>query len=386
MSDIFDYFNWRGDITIKQDKFNDVDALILSRLSYVPFEGIVSENVNNKITMYNTADLFFCESENQNLLLWDRDSDLLKYAANNARFRNMKLSGYINTIDYENEMQFSAVIIEITDKLYYISFRGTDNTVIGWQEDFNMYYMFPLPSQIKAVEYLENAAKNLEGTFILGGHSKGGNLAVYAAAFCSKETQERIVSVYSHDGPGFDRKAIEKSGFQAIKHKIHTYVPQSSIFGMMLEHEEEYTIVKSSQKGFMQHDIYSWEIKRNSLIPLKEMSNTSIFFDHTLKQLVSELSVEQRRDFIQGVFSLLKITEDETFDQMGAHWRRNSSMVVKSVKAMDKKTRSLIISTLFKVIGCAKDNFSDINPLGKENRKLKKLRKQNKLKAAGRIF
>lgn len=286
MPNLFDYFEWRGDLSLQNDGFNDVDALILSRLSYFPFDGIVSEDINSKITISSASKQFFASDINNDKVLWDSDTDLLKACAQSARFKNMKLSGYVNTVEKEKQMQFSAVIIEMNSGCYFISFRGTDNTIIGWQEDFNMYYMFPLPSQRTAVEYLENAAKALNGQFYLGGHSKGGNLAVYASLFCSEKTRNRILEIYNHDGPGFDSKVIEQSGFKSVRSKIHTFVPQSSIFGMMFEHAEDYTIVKSSQKGFLQHDIYSWEVKRNSLVSLTTMTNTSTFFDHTLSQLL----------------------------------------------------------------------------------------------------
>ena len=372
MANVFDYLHWRGDLTMQNDGFNDIDALILSRLSYFPFDGIVSENADEKISIKNASEIFFSSEDNNDKILWKGDTELLKYAAESERFKNMKLSGYVNLVEQEKQMQFSAVIIEVTEDRHFISFRGTDNTVVGWQEDFNMYYMFPLPSQKIAVDYFVTASKILNGSFIMGGHSKGGNLAVYAAAFSPEDLQKRIIRVYNHDGPGFDRKSIQESGFQAVKDKIHTYVPQSSIFGMMFEHQEDYTIVKSNEKGFLQHDIYSWEVERTKLVHLSTMTSTSVFFDHTITQFVADLSVEQRKDFIEGIFSLLKNTEDKTFNEIVENWKTNSGAILKSLKNMDSKTRSLIISTLLNFIKCAKNNFSDINPLSKENRKSKK--------------
>lgn len=371
MPNLFDYFEWRGDLSLQNDGFNDVDALILSRLSYFPFDTIVSEDINSKITISSACEQFFASDINNDKVLWEGDTDLLKACAQSARFKNMKLSGYVNTVEKEKQMQFSAVIVEINSDCHFISFRGTDNTIIGWQEDFNMYYMFPLPSQRTAVEYLENAAKALNSQFYLGGHSKGGNLAVYASSFCSEKTRNRILEIYNHDGPGFDSKVIEQSGFKSVRGKIHTFVPQSSIFGMMFEHAEDYTIVKSSQKGFLQHDIYSWEVKRNSLVTLTTMTNTSAFFDHTLSQFVAEMDESQRKSFIEGIFSLLENTEDKTFNEIVENWKTNSTMIFRSLKNMDGKTRNLILSTLLNFIKCAKNNFSDINPLRKENRKHK---------------
>lgn len=371
LADIFDYINWRGDLSVKQDGFNNADALILSRISYFPFDDIVSGDINDRITIKETSEKFFASDINNDKILWQGDTQLLKACADSQRFMNMKLSGYVNIVDEEQQLQFSAVVIEIDKNCHFISYRGTDNTVVGWQEDFNMYYMFPVPSQTTALKYLEEASRKVSGDLILGGHSKGGNLAVFAASFCSSDIQKRIKDVYNHDGPGFDSKAIENSGFKKIINKIHTYLPQSSIFGMMFEHAEKYTIVKSTQKGFLQHDIYSWEIQRNNLVTLSEMTNTSAFFDHTLTDLLGNMSNEQRKLFADGIFSLLKNSEDKTFNEIAENWKSNSSVVFKSLKNMDSKTRSIIISTLLNFIKCAKNNFSDINPLRKENKKHK---------------
>lgn len=376
MSDVFDYFNWRGDLTLEKDGFNDVDALILSRLSYLPFDGIVPAEFDKYITVYDAADVMFSRENEQNNFLWDGDADLLKYAACNPRFADMKLSGYINIVEPQRQIQFCALIITLEKDRYYISFRGTDNSIVGWQEDFNMYYMFPLPSQKKSVEYLEQACRSLDGTFILGGHSKGGNLAVYASIFCKKELRQRIELIYNHDGPGFDREVIKESGFEAVKNKIRTYVPQSSIFGMMFEHEEDFTIIKSNQKGFLQHDIYSWEIRRTRLEELNRLTGTSLFFDHTIKQFAAGLTVEQRKEFIEGVFSILENTEDKTFDELGENFTKNYSSMLKTVKNMDSKTRKLILSTLLSLIKCAKNNFSDILPK-KQNRTQKRIPEKN---------
>lgn len=376
MSDIFDYFNWRGDLTIDKDGFNNVDALILSRISSLPFDNIVPKEFDRSITIYEAANLMFSNDEYKKHIFWDRDVDLLKYAAFNPRFQNMKLSGYVNLLEQTQQMQFCAVTIELDKNVHFISFRGTDNSIVGWQEDFNMYYMFPLPSQKKSVEYLENAAKMLSGTFILGGHSKGGNLAVYASAFCSPCVQQRIKDVFNHDGPGFAAEVIRKSCFEAVKNKVHTYVPQSSIFGMMLEHEEDFIIIQSNEKGFGQHDIYSWEIRRTNLVELNKMSNLSMFFDHTLRDFVVNLNVEQRKEFITGLFSLLENRDGDTFDEFGENFFKNSSVVMKTIKNMDGKTRKMILSTLMDFVKCAKNNFSDINPLLKENRKQKKISKK----------
>lgn len=360
MADIFDYIRWRGDLSFEQDKFNELDALIFARLSYLPFDGSVSSCLFDEITLEQALQRVISSDDYEKNLLWKGDAELLQSAAKSKRFGNVLVSGYVNEVESDVSMQFSAITFEFAKKQYYISFRGTDNSLVGWQEDFNMFWTFPLPSQKKAVDYFEKAVRSLEGNIMLGGHSKGGNLAVYSALFCKDDYRKRIAGVYNFDGPGFELDKIENSGFYEINDKIHTYVPQSSIFGMMFEHEENYTIIKSNQKGFLQHDIYSWETEQNSLITLQNTTSFSVFFDHTLKEFVSKLTIEQRRDFTKEVFSLLSLTESETFNEMVKNPFKNTGTLLKSFAGLDSKTRNMLLKTIFAFVKSAKNNFSDI--------------------------
>ncbi|MBQ5640645.1 MAG: DUF2974 domain-containing protein, partial [Ruminococcus sp.] len=189
MANVFDYLQWRGDLLFSQDGFHTVDALILSRLSYIQLDGILGEN--ESVTVRKAAEKFFADETRAEQVLWKGDAELLQAAAQSARFGDLVLSDYVNIVDGETKMQFSAVVIDV-DGRQFLSYRGTDNTVVGWQEDFALFTQFPLPSQIKALEYFEHAAARFDGRFILGGHSKGGNLAVYAAAFCEQALRDRI--------------------------------------------------------------------------------------------------------------------------------------------------------------------------------------------------
>lgn len=360
MADIFDYISWRGDLTFEQDRFNELDALVLSRLSYLPFDGAVSSCMFDEITLEQAAMRVFATENYEENLLWKADADLLKAAAESKRFGKILVSGYVNEVESDVSMQFSAIVFEFLKKNYFISYRGTDNSLVGWQEDFNMFFTFPLPSQKKALDYFEKAVRLLDGKYILGGHSKGGNLAVYAGAFSDEKSRSRIDYVYSFDGPGFSLDKIKDSGFYDIYDKIYTFVPQSSIFGMMFEHEESYTIVKSNQKGFLQHDIYSWEIEQNSLIRLNNTTNFSVFFDHTFKEFLSSLTIEQRKDFTKEVFALLSLTETETFNEMIKNPFRNTGIILKSFAGLDSKTRNMLLKTIFAFVKSAKNNFSDM--------------------------
>ena len=171
MADIFDYISRRGDLTFEQDGFNELDALVLSRLSYLPFDGAVSSCLFDEITLEQAAMRVFATDDYEKNLLWKGDADLLRATAESKRFGKILVSGYVNEVESDVSMQFSAITFEFLKMNYFISYRGTDNSLVGWQEDFNMFFTFPLPSQKKALDYFEKAVRMLNGKFILGGHS-----------------------------------------------------------------------------------------------------------------------------------------------------------------------------------------------------------------------
>ena len=372
MYNIFDYLEWRGDLSFAQTGICDADAVILSRLSYLPFDGVVSGQFDDYTTVSQAADRIF--SGETPGFLWKGDDILLRELADSERFRDLKLCGYVNIVDDKKQMQFSAMVIDLGN-IRFVSYRGTDNTLVGWQEDFNMFFTFPVASQLEAKRYFDRVVSHFDGELCLGGHSKGGNLAVYVSAFSATGVQDRISAIYSMDGPGFELEHIKDSGFQRIIDKIHTYVPQSSIFGMLFEHEENYTVIKSSQKGFLQHDVYSWEIKRDSLVPLSRTTGTSAFFDHTLTQFIEKMSPEERRGFTEAIFNIMKSTEEYTFDDMADKLVRDIPIMLKTLTKLDSETRSMIGARLLSFLKTAGANISDINPLTKENRQLR--REQN---------
>ncbi len=244
MANIFDYMNWR-DLPLKQVEFNEIDNLILARLSYFPFDGYL--NQGEKITV-KEAYQRYQEQGTTGRILQQEDIELYPILASSTRFGNMILTSYSNKIDPIQEKQFSAITIEMEDDTLYVAYRGTDNTIVGWKEDLNMSFSELVPAQTDAVAYLENVAKQYQNKKIrVGGHSKGGNLAVYAAVFANPEVQKKIINVYNNDGPGFCDKVINSESYQNILNKVHTYIPQTSIIGRLLNHQEETTILKSTR-------------------------------------------------------------------------------------------------------------------------------------------
>ncbi|MGM9668590.1 MAG: DUF2974 domain-containing protein [Faecousia sp.] len=335
LANLFDYLLWRGDLAFDRVPACEIDGMILARLSYLPLDGLV----DGKISIARLG-----ESALEQSVLTNQDEKLLRALCNSDRFSGVLLSDYVNLVDPVTQTQFAAVTAEISENMFFVAFRGTDNTLVGWKEDFNMSFTFPVPSQTEAVGYFERvAAARPRGSFLLGGHSKGGNLAACAAAFCSPELQDRILRVMSFDGPGFAREVLEREGYQRICGRISTFVPQSSVVGMLLEHEEKYTVIRSTQVGPWQHDLLSWEVLGGSFITLEHVTGSSVFVDRTLKLLVSEMSPQQREALVDTVYELLTATNARTLKELGGNLVQNIAVIRNSVKNLDEPTKKLFL-------------------------------------------
>jgi hypothetical protein len=345
-----------------------VDNIILTHLSYLPFDGIVpSPAKKNTITIAEAAEriaavLMDNPQAFDDVLVSKEDPALLAALGASERYKHLKLSGYVNQIDPVKEKQFSAVTIMSGDGSSLIAYRGTDNTLVGWKEDFNMGFSSAVPAQLEAVSYLEKMAGRLRGSLRLGGHSKGGNLAVYAAAFCDKKVQRRISAIYSNDAPGFSREVIRSAGYQSIKEKIYAFIPQSSIIGMLFEHDDDYTVVKSTQTGIMQHDVYSWEVSRSDVIRLDTVTQGSHFVDRTLKEWIGGMNNEQRQRFTDALYDILNSTEAKSLPKLTAGWFKNAGLMIQTYKDIDDSTRDIISQTISALFKSAKNNIYTLLP------------------------
>ena len=212
-----------------------------------------------------------------------------------------------------------------------------------------------------AVAYLERAAKQYPDCPItVLGHSKGGNFAVYAAAFCAPTTQARIRAVCNYDGPGFDEKILAADGYKAICGKISTLVPQSSIVGMLLGHEESYTIVHSEQVGILQHDLFSWEVRRDSFSHLETVDNSSRFINYTLKKWIADMDYEQRETFTDAIYTILTETHASTLRELSDNWFESAKTIAKSLGNLDEPTRRALTQAISLLAKSAKSGLAQI--------------------------
>lgn len=361
MANVCDYVRWRGDLTLEQSEFNEIDNLILARFSYFPFDKIIREN--EIATIKELSRRFSNQDVTKLPILWKDDVELFPLMGNSKRFGGMLATKYINKIDAEQEKQFSAITVLMPDDTIYVSYRGTDNTIVGWKEDFNMSFKSHIASQISAKQYLEEIAKEYPSSkIIIGGHSKGGNIAVYAATFASKDVKDRIINVYNNDGPGFCEDVIETTEYQEILPRVHTYIPQSSIIGRLMNHKEKYTIVESVQKGIMQHDLYSWQLLGKEFVTLKKLTNESEFIDKTIKDWLENVEPEKREQVIDAVFEILNTTEAQTMKELKANWFANAKTILGTYKNIDNDTKEMVWQTVNELLKVAKNNIFEELP------------------------
>ena len=358
MGTVYDYLTWRGDLTFRKVPFGEVDSLILSMLSYLDMKDIVpAPGREVEFPSVWAASKEYLErypdpkKAKMGVLIPKDIVKMMRAMRSTKRFGPLKMCNYINLIDPETELQFSAVTFLLGDGTAVVTYRGTDDTLVGWKEDMNMCFLPVVPAQLKAVEYLHTVATTHTGKLILTGHSKGGNLAVYAAVHCDPAIRERITAVYSNDGPGFGRNILDDPDYVQIRPRICNLVPQSSVVGMLLEHDENYTVVKSRQKtGLLQHNGLSWEILGNSFVHLKDVNPESRKLDRTVNQWIRDMTPAQREEVAEAVYQLFSVDGAQTLTDIVAARKKWFS----HTRSLDPKVHATIQRMLSELIGINK--------------------------------
>ncbi len=359
MANIMDYLKWRGDLNMLSVPFCDVDMLILSRMSYIPFDDIVASVPLDEGITLKAAALKVLEkkeaSQDKFFFALEEDEELLNALIESERFSSLILTAYANIFSEHYEEQFSAVTVLLPDETCALCFRGTDGTLVGWKEDFNMALSDCVLAQKDAAVYTDAVYKALKRDMRLGGHSKGGNLAVYSAAFCERRTQNHILEVRNFDGPGFNANLINDEKFRRALSFTHTILPNSSVIGMLLEHEEDFSIVQSTSVSILQHNLYTWEVMRGEFVTVEELTNSSRFIDATLKEWVAHMEPEKREKMINGIYSVFAASDTEQIHSLFSG--KNTFAMLKAANDMDDETKE-VISEMTKILkSAAKDSL-----------------------------
>lgn len=351
MTNVLDYIKWRGDLTFSQDAPNAVDALIFSALAYIRYGGAVEEKPEEPVTIREAAEAFFDRGDYDGRVRAKNDLELLRLAAGSTRFGLARICRYTDLYIPEEETQFAAMSFLLDDGTAFLAFRGTDETLVGWKEDFNMSFQETIPSQRLAQRYIAEFAEQFNLPMRICGHSKGGNLAVFGAARSSPEVRDRIAEVFNNDGPGFSDFLMGDPGYREIVPRIRTYVPQSSVIGMLLEHEEPYTIIRSNQVSILQHEIYSWEVVGKSFVPMEEITVDSRFLNLTIKNWANQMTVEERNQVVDTLYALLNSGDVKTAADI--FHPRNVRRYIRAVSS-DDGIRKLLSGELKSLMAAAK--------------------------------
>lgn len=350
MANILEYIKENQNLSLENEEFNEVDNLIFSRLSYLPFESIELEEKETFESIYKKLRTVKIEKFNMK-----EDKELIELVGTSSRYKDLIMTDYYFSRDEEKEKQFVAITIHIDNEKIYVSYGGTDNTLVGWKEDFNLSFMTHIPSQIEAIKYIRKIYTKYKLKMHLGGHSKGGNLAVYAGIFSSKNLQDKIIDITNFDGPGLDKTVLEKDRYKRILNKINTYIPQSSIFGRLLEHEETYIIVRSKQISFMQHDIFSWEVSGLKLEKQSKVTNGSDIINLTVRNWLKATTPKQREQFINIMYEIVTKTKAKTFKEFIADKTKNIGIILKSYKDISLEDKKIIGQMVLEFFIAAKD-------------------------------
>ena len=353
MGNIMDYISWRGDLTFAQSPFNEVDNLILACLSYVNLDRIPAVTRQKGIELRKLVKEF---KKLHTIKELEADKSFIRLApfmmfemAESVRFGNCVIRNYVNEIVTEAEQQFSAVEIVLDDGTSYISFRGTDDTIIGWKEDFNLSTGV-VPAQERAVEYMERISDKASGMLRVGGHSKGGNLAIYGSVMC-KSVHDKILEIYSNDGPGFSKEFQESPETAEMMPKIIRIIPEYSIIGTLLEHEKQPIIVASTSRGLLQHDGFSWEVQGPGLVRRDSLNKTALRFIEILHKWIDGMDMEQKRLLIEDLFATLQASGYENLSEVQSGGIKSLAAMVKRLDKFAPESRGMMQELLTAICG-----------------------------------
>lgn len=350
MSTILDYIAWRGDLSFNAAPFNEIDALICCEFVYLKLQGIVPDEFTKEgVALSQAASAFFAapdiaERSDMGLLFGEEVVHLFRAMASTRRYGQVRLCGFVERLDEVHEKQFAALTLLLEDGSFFVAFRGTDDSLVGWKEDFNMTFMASVPSQKEALDYLVAAASHLPGKIRVGGHSKGGNISVYSATFCGKKIQKRIIGVYNFDGPGFEMDISATREFQAIGERVQTYIPDQSVVGLLLKHDGDYTVVKSQEIGLMQHNLLSWQLDGPRFMEVEQVADASAILDRSVKSWLKDLSIQERERFVEALFAVLFSSQATSLSELADNWKKNPAKAMGALLQVDSKTRRMVWS------------------------------------------
>lgn len=355
MGTINSYLEEYGGYNFIEKPLCEIDGLILAHLSYYVYDNIVP-GVEEKKTAVSTEYIKeHMDEKNFLSVTWEEElnRELFYKILETRRFRSMKVNFYVNEMDKERELQFSAITFLLGNGDVYLSFRGTDDALIGWKEDFRMAYRTPVEAQKRSAEYVELVMRRLcrkkNARFYLGGHSKGGNLAAYAAMCCEKKRKHKIGKVFDFDGPGFRPDFMETLDYESVKEKIVKFVPKESFIGMLMQDEEEnsvkYILIESTKIGVLQHIPLSWCVEDDHFVRAENnVPERKALYDR-MNQWIYGLGRDNVGVFLDNLFRVVDLTEAETLTDLRTptpELLKKMKLVRNAFRELDEDTKSIL--------------------------------------------
>lgn len=358
---IIDYALFNANKDFNEIPFNKVDALIFAQLSYLNFTGIVEDTRSDSKGVYLHE---IAEHEKFPYIFTlprtvEHNTKLFNAVAYSKRYGKVRAKFYEDIAEKDSDTQFGAVVFVLPGNLNIISFRGTDSTILGWKENCNMLYKYPVSSQEISVAYVDKVIPLLRGKVIVTGHSKGGNLAIYSGVYCKKENKKKIKQIISFDSPGFTEEFVNDKEYISTLPKISKFVPEESMVGMLLTDKSTVQIVKSDGIGFYQHDPFMWKIDGITFVPGTKIVMRAKIIDTTFNEWVFGFAPEQREQFLEGMFLLIEKTNEAgspTFRQWMENLLTNIPLALDAVKGLSPQDRAIfskVIKQFFASMGAS---------------------------------
>ena len=344
MPNIQDHALQTGALRLTDRPFDALDALVLTQLVYLPMEGHLAYG---GVSTVGEAWAFL--KANVDPSSFDRFQKkrwkLFETCAGLERYRHWEMCDYVNEIDVGREMQFCACTYRLPGGVSVIAYRGTDLTVVGWKEDLNMSFM-TVPSQREAAEYIRRAAGRTGDALMLCGHSKGGNLSVYAAATTDPSTRERIRRVYTFDGPGVDDGTIFSYGYRLVSSRIESYLPESAVVGMLLSYHPVYTVVRAATLGILQHDVMTWQIRDGAFVTLAGVDATGRITDETMHAWLAAMDVDERRLLVDTLYQVVDASQAELVTDLATDWLESAGRMLEAIRGLDPQVKKNVVRML----------------------------------------
>lgn len=370
MANIIDYIDWRGDLSFNQASINKVDIVALSQLALIAFDDIL---INRRKELSMTIEEAYhvmvkhgvSKYENMGLIIPKAIIPMFEKMASAKRYRNLIIGNYQNIVSVDKETQFCGLTIDLNESTRCVIFSGTDDTIIGWKENFNMLRVDQTPAQKTSCSYLERCGVGKEKLYVLG-HSKGGNLALFSTINVNRETFDKIIHCYNIDGPGLTEDINKISDFDERIKKLTLIIPQTSVVGRLFEHYEHNYVVHSNVQGLYQHDAFSWEVMGAHFIKEEALTDDASHIEKKIKDITNTLDGKMRDDFVESLYKMLTIKDSKTLTEVS----KSGFQVVKAYVGLEgdvKKLFTKIINDLLKDKVIIKNLVSNIRDFSKFN-------------------